>query len=111
MFGSFFGNLSLRLVLLINGSKDAYENWKKKSKDIKKDLEMYYKPNPSIVKQLPVATELKILSKNGISNYYNNCYISVIIHSLFGTAIANFSLIFLIIVPQYKKQFMYVKQN
>ena len=51
---------------------------------------MYYKPTPSIVKQLPSVTELKILSKNGISNYYNNCYKSVIIHSLFGTAIANF---------------------
>ena len=38
---------------------------------------MYYKPNPSIVKQLPVVTELKILSKNGIPNYYNNCYISL----------------------------------
>ena len=93
-FASFFGYLSLSSVLLIDGSKesitDAYKNWKKKSENIKKDLEMYYKPNPSIVKQLPVVTELKILSKNGISNYYNNCYISVIIHSLFGNAIANF---------------------
>ena len=93
-FGSFFGYLSLSLVLLIDGRKesttDAYKNWKKKSEDIRKDLEMYYKPNPSIVKQLPVETELKILSENGISNYYNNCYISVIIHSLFGTAIAKF---------------------
>ena len=51
---------------------------------------MYYKPNLSIMKQLPVETELKILSENGTSNYYNNCYISVIIHSLFGTAIAEF---------------------
>ena len=32
-------------------------------------------------------TELKILSKNGISNYCINCSISVVIHSLFGTAV------------------------
>ena len=30
---------------------------------------MYFKPNPSIVKQLPAETELKILSENGILNY------------------------------------------
>ena len=45
------------------------KNRKKKSEDIKKDLEIYYKANPLFVKQLPVVTELKILSKNGISNY------------------------------------------
>ena len=72
-------------------SQMLQKNRKKKSEDIKKDLEIYYKFNPSFVKQLPVVTELKILSKNGISNYYNNCYISVIIHSLFGTAIAKLS--------------------
>ena len=51
---------------------------------------MYYKPNPSIVKQLPVVTEMKILSKKSISNYCNICYRSVITHSLFATAIAKF---------------------
>ena len=71
---------------------------------------MYFKPNPSIVKQLPVETELKILSENGILNYYNNCYISVIIHSLFGTAIAKFFPSYSnYIAPHYKKQLMYVK--
>ena len=82
-------------MLLTYGDKEsitnASENWKKKSEDIKNDLEMYYKPNPSIVKQLPVVTKLKILSKYRFSNCSNNCYISVIIYSLFETAIAKFS--------------------
>lgn len=80
-------------MLLTYGDKEsitnASENWKKKSEDIKNDLEMYYKPNPSIVKQLPVVIKLKILSKYRISNCSNN--ISVIIYSLFETAIAKFS--------------------
>ena len=72
-FGSFFGCLSLSSVSLIDESKEsitnAYENCKKKSEDIKHDLEMYFKPNPSIMKKLLVMTELKILSKKGILNY------------------------------------------
>ena len=80
-------------MLLTYGDKEsitnASENWKKKSEDIKNDLEIYYKPNPSIVKQLPVVIKLKILSKYRISNCSNN--ISVIIYSLFETAIAKFS--------------------
>ena len=40
-------------VLFIDWSKESvkstYENWKEK-----KDLEKYFKPNPSIVKKLPI---------------------------------------------------------
>ena len=54
----------------------------KKVEDIKTDLEKYFKSSASVVKQLPDATEIKILTKNSISNYFNKCYISIIIHSL-----------------------------
>ena len=34
--------------------------------------------------------DITMLSKTGISNYYNNCYMSVIIHSIVGTALAKY---------------------
>ena len=51
-------------------------------------MESYQKPSSSILMHLPTANDITILSKTGVSNYYNNCYGSVIIHSILGTIIA-----------------------
>ena len=48
-------------------------------------MESYQKPNSSIFKNLLKTTDITILSKAGISNYYNNFYLSVIIHSILRT--------------------------
>ena len=48
-------------------------------------MESYQKPNSSIFKNLLRATDIIILSKKGISNYYNKFYQSVIIHSVLRT--------------------------
>ena len=93
-FGSFFWYLPLSSVTLIDGNKETLKNvfinWKSKSEEIKKNMESYQKPNSSIFTHLPTAKDITILSKTGISNYYNNCYISAIIHSIFGTVIAKY---------------------
>ena len=48
--------------------KNAYEHYKERSEVIKKTLKINYKPDTLIVKQLPPATKMKILRKNGILN-------------------------------------------
>ena len=63
--------------------KNTYENCKEKRKDIKTQLEKYFKSSASIVKQLADATEMKILTKHGIANYFNKCYMSIITHFYF----------------------------
>ena len=53
-------------------------------------MESYKKPNSSILMHLPTANDITMLSKTSISNYYNNFYMSVIIHSILGTVIAKY---------------------
>ena len=84
--------MSLSSVTLIDGNKEtlknAFINSKSKSEDIKKNMESYQKPNSSISTYLSTANDITILSKTGISNYYNDYYVSVIIHSILETVIA-----------------------
>ena len=91
-FGSFFGYLSLSSVTLIDGNnetlKNAFINCKSKSEEIKKNMESHQKPNSSILTHLPTVNDITILSKTGIYNYYNSCYMSAIIHSILRTVIA-----------------------
>ena len=93
-FGSFLGYLSLSSVTLIDGNKETLKNvfinWKSKSEEIKKNVESYQKPNSSTLIHLPTVNDITILSKTGISNYYNNCFMSVIINSILGTVIAKY---------------------
>ena len=60
---------------------------KSNSEEIKKSMESYQRSNSSILMHLPTANDITILSRAGISNYYNNCYMGVIIHSILGTVI------------------------
>lgn len=109
----FFGYLSICSVLFIDWSKESmkntYENCKEKRKDIKTHLEKYFKSSASIVKQSADATEMKILTKHGIANYFNKCYMSIITHFYFELQWQNFYLVVLIVTRQYKKQLKYVK--
>ena len=52
-------------------------------------MESYQRSNSSILMHLPTANDITI-SRTGISNYYNNCYMGVIIHSIFGTVITKY---------------------
>ena len=91
-FGLLFGYLSLSSVTLIDGNKETLKNafiyWKSKSEEINKNKGSYQKPNSSTLMHLPTTNDITTLSKTGVSNYYNSCYMSVIIHSILGTVIA-----------------------
>ena len=53
-------------------------------------MESYQRSNSSILMHLLTANDITILSRTGISNYYNNCYMGVIIHSILGTVITKY---------------------
>ena len=94
IFGAIFGYLFLSPAILIGINKEilknAFANSKRKSQEIKKNVESYRKPTSSIALDLPVKNDITVLLKTGIPYYYNNYYMSVTIYSILGNIIAKY---------------------
>ena len=70
--------------------KEQYKKWSALSSYNKIDIRYLAFPRPSTYCILPTQGQMLVKSKNGIANYFNNCYMSVIVQSLLGTVVQRF---------------------
>ena len=69
-FRAIVGYISLSSVTLIDGNKKILKNafMKSKSEEIKKNIELYQKPDSLIIIHLSAKNDIAVLSKTSISN-------------------------------------------
>ena len=78
------------IVISENFIKEQYEVWQSLPPHNKIDIRYLKFPLQSHYRVLPKQEEMLVASKNGILNYFNNCYIPVVIQSLAGTVCQRF---------------------
>ena len=73
-----------------NFIKKQYKKWSALSSYNKIDIIYLTFPCPSTYCISPTQEQMLVKSKNGIANYFNNCYMSVIVQSLLGAVVQRF---------------------
>ena len=70
--------------------KDQFKLWYTLKSYNKIDTRYLSFPRAHHYRMLPRAEDILVTSKSGIWNFFNNCYLSVIIHTLLGTVCQRF---------------------
>ena len=70
--------------------KEQYKKWSTLPSNNKIDIRSLTFPRPSTYCILPTKEQMLVKSKNGIANYLNNCYMSIIVQFLLGTVVQRF---------------------